>query len=92
MGREGRLSELTEREKDNVILVLAGAVKDLRSRFEEVSMVSRIARSELLAWQEQFGRKLGFLEKTYSRTVIASRENARTAANDTGRVKSTAIR
>ena len=65
MTREVRLGDLTEREKENALLTLQGALKDLRSRVEEASERSYAARRILKEWSHRYEERLGFLERAY---------------------------
>jgi CII-binding regulator of phage lambda lysogenization HflD len=80
--REIQLSELTDREKDNVILVLGGALKDLRSRVELVAKTNFQTRRQLEEWAKTYAPRLGFLERAYARGTDARAELRKRVVND----------
>ena len=82
MAREIQLSDLTDREKDNVILVLGGALKDLRSRVELVAKTNFQTRRQLEEWSETYSPRLGFLERAYSRRNDEREQLKARVAND----------
>lgn len=82
MTREVRLGDLTEREKENALLTLQGALKDLRSRLERASERSPTARRILKEWAARYEERLGFLERAYLREVAERQLERRAAHND----------
>ena len=82
MSREVRLADLTEREKENALLTLQGALKDLRSRLDEAAERSPAARRVLKDWSHRYEERLGFLERAYVREVAGRRLQRQAAHND----------
>ncbi len=80
--REVRLGGMTEREKDTAILVLAGYSRRMKALLEELSEKNGYARHRLDQLLKEYEPRLGFLERTYSRTVLAPRDLARDAARN----------
>jgi hypothetical protein len=82
MRREVRLADLTEREKENALLTLQGALKDLRSRIEKAAERSPTARRVLKDWSHRYEERLGFLERAYTREVASRQLERQAARND----------
>jgi len=82
MRRQVRLADLTEREKENALLTLHGALKDLRSRLEKAAERSPAARRVLKDWSESYEGRLGFLERAYIREVAGRQLERQAAHND----------
>lgn len=82
MTRQIRLGDLTEREKDTAILVLAGYSRRLKELLEEIAEKNGYARRRVEALLKEYEPKLGFLERAYSRSVSGPREITREAARN----------
>jgi hypothetical protein len=70
MGREVRLGDLNEREKDSTILTLAGYSTKMRQFLEELAKKNGYVRR----WLDDLGKecesRLGFLERVYLRAEL----------------------
>jgi hypothetical protein len=80
MAREVRLGDLSEREKDSTILVLAGYSRRLRTVLEDEAKRNGRVRRELDKLTDEYAPRLAFLERTYIRATVPRDETARTAA------------
>jgi hypothetical protein len=82
MTREVRLDDLTEREKENALLTLQGALKDLRAGLDEAAERSPVARKLLRDWSRRYEPRFGFLERVYVRQLASQEVERKAARND----------
>jgi hypothetical protein len=85
MTRTIRLADLTPREQQSALLVLSGYAKRLRAILEESAQRNGYVRRQLEALSEEYGPRLGFLERAYVREVLPKREAERAAARNDAR-------
>lgn len=82
MTRRIPLGDLSERAKENALLTLQGALKDLRSRLEDAAERSPTVRRVLQDWSRRYEPRLAFLERAYVREGEGARRERETARND----------
>jgi hypothetical protein len=79
MPRTVNVDDLTDREKDNAILILAGYSKALRDLLEDAATHNYHVKHELEEILQSYGPRLGFLERAWVRAVADPRETQRQA-------------
>lgn len=70
MTRTIRLADLTMAEKDRALLILSGYNHKLRAILEESAHRNGHVRRELDQLLEEYGPRLGFLERAYVRAEV----------------------
>ncbi len=81
MRRTVDVSALTDREKENAVLVLSGYARHLRSLLEEEARDNRRVRRRLEDVARTYGPRLAFLERAWFREA-EDRVIARSAARN----------
>ncbi len=82
MTRTVCLSDLTDREKDNTILVLAGYARALKALVEEAAATNGRLERQLDQLLEDYGPRLAFLETSYRRSVLSKQDAAAEATRN----------